>query len=121
MRPSGWNHQPHKSLKTLRVDEITSPSSSTTRSANDIDWDGPDVIARTPLDFTPFLVDVKIEEFKKITAGLAGGPKASATMGPASMSVKDGVYITVDNQGIKEIGTKVNVSTSAGAGGMKVR
>jgi tetratricopeptide (TPR) repeat protein len=48
-----------------------------------------------------------------------GGPKASMDVGPLSASMKDGLYVTVDDQGIKEVGTKVTITGSAGAGGVK--
>jgi tetratricopeptide (TPR) repeat protein len=56
---------------------------------NEIDWDGPDTVVRSPLDFLCFDVDVELEKFRMTTAGIASGiPAASLTYQKALSGVQ---------------------------------
>ena len=44
-----------------------------------------------------------------------GGPKLTGSVGPTTGTIKDGVYVTFDSEGIKEVGTKLESAQRVGA------
>jgi tetratricopeptide (TPR) repeat protein len=67
-------------------------------------------------------VETSVNRVGDIT--LFGGPKVSAEAGAGpvavSSSVKDGVYVTFDDEGIKEIGTRISASGAGAQGSGKL-
>jgi len=83
--------------------------------------------AKLGVDMGPFkaalggFIEVAVDRAGDIT--VYGGPKFNAETNPGPValggSVKDGMYITFDADGIKEVGGRIDLSNAASAGSLK--
>jgi hypothetical protein len=59
---------------------------------DEIDWNGPDIVSRSPLDFPCFSARVEMERFKRATAGIASSVPARSLTYPQALTAVQGLF-----------------------------